>query len=171
MVSMGKRLAELLNELRALSHELIPRNLGDMSLVGPIRDLIEDFNEKANFQITFAERHIPAKLPPAIMIALFRLLQESLSNITKHADASHVSVTLTGHEQGIELTVKDDGIGFDPDILSIRRKSVGIIGMKERLRLLGGTIKIISQPCQGTMVVFSIPYPADIGRTPSSLQT
>ena len=157
MASMGKRLAELLSELRSLSHELIPRNLGDVSLVGPIRELIEEFNEKAKFQVTFVERHTPEKLPSAIMIALFRLLQESLSNITKHADATHVSVTLTGHEQGIELTVKDDGIGFDPDILSIRRKSVGIIGMKERLRLLGGTIKIISQSGQGTTIVFSIP--------------
>jgi signal transduction histidine kinase len=101
---------------------------------------------------------VPEKIPSAIMTTLFRLLQESLSNITKHAKAKHVFVTLVGTEQGIELTVQDDGVGFDPDLLSKKRKSVGILGMKERLRLLGGTMQIDSRPDQGTTLTFTIPF-------------
>ncbi len=157
MASMSKKLTELLSELRSLSHELMPRNLGDVSLIGPMRELIDEFHEKADFKVTFSERGVPEKISSAIMTTLFRLLQESLSNITKHAKAKHVFVTLVGTEQGIELTVQDDGVGFDPALVSGKRKSVGILGMKERLRLLGGTMEIDSRPNQGTTLTFTIP--------------
>jgi PAS domain S-box-containing protein len=159
MASMSKKLTDLLGELRSLSHELVPRNLGDVSLIGPMRELIGEFHEKADFQVTFSERNVPEKIPPAVMTTLFRLLQESLSNITKHAKAKHVCVTLIGIEQGIALTVQDDGIGFDPALVSGKRKSVGILGMKERLRLLGGTMMIDSRPNEGTTLTFTIPLP------------
>lgn len=159
MTSMSKRLVELLSELRSLSHELIPRNLGDVSLVGPIRELIGEFHEKAAFQVTFFERGIPEKLPSAIMTTLFRLLQESLTNIAKHADAKHVFVALIGIEGAIELTVKDDGVGFDPALVPGKRTSVGIVGMKERVRLLGGSMKIDSRPDHGTTLTFTAPLP------------
>ncbi len=159
MALMSKRLAELLSELRSLSHELIPRNLGDVSLVGPIRELIGEFHEKADFEVAFSEQGVPAKLPSAIMTTLFRLLQESLSNISRHANAKHVVVTLMGIERGIELTVKDDGIGFDPTLVSGKRRSVGIVGMKERLRLLGGTMQINSRPNYGTTLTFTVSLP------------
>jgi PAS domain S-box-containing protein len=157
MASMSKKLTDLLSELRSLSHELMPRNLGDVSLTGPMRELIGEFDQKADFQVTFSDRSVPEKIPSAIMTTLFRLLQESLSNITKHAKAKHVFVTLVGTEQGIELAVQDDGIGFDPALVSGKRKSVGILGMQERLRLLGGTMQIDSRPNQGTTLTFTIP--------------
>ena len=108
--------------------------------------------------MTFSDRSVPEKIPSAIMTTLFRLLQESLSNITKHAKAKHVFVTVVGNEQGIELTVQDDGVGFDPALVSGKRKSVGILGMKERLRLLGGTMKIDSRQNEGTTLIFMIPF-------------
>ncbi len=157
MTSISARLAELLRDLRELSHELLPRNLGDVSLVGPLRELIEEFNGKAGFQITLSERDVPEKLPPVVMTALFRLLQESLSNVMKHAHAKQVSVVLAGMERRIELTVADDGIGFDPGRMSDERKAVGIVGMKERVRPLGGTVTIDSGPDHGTTIIFSIP--------------
>lgn len=157
VASMSKKLTELLSELRSLSHELMPRNLGDVSLIGPMRELIGEFHEKADFQVTFSERSVPEKIPSTIMTTLFRLLQESLSNITKHAKANYVFVTLVGTEQGIELTVQDDGVGFDPAFVSGKRKSVGMLGMKERLRLLGGTMQIDSRPNHGTTLTFTIP--------------
>lgn len=157
MASMSKKLTELLSELRSLSHELMPRNLGEVSLIGPIRELIGEFHEKADFHVTFTDHSVPEKLPSAIMTTVFRLLQESLSNITKHAKAKHVFVTLVGSQQGIELTVQDDGVGFDPALVSGKRKSVGILGMKERLRPLGGTMQIDSRPNHGTTLTFTIP--------------
>ncbi len=157
ITSMSGKLMDILKDLRALSHDLLPRNLGDISLLIPIRGLIEEYNGKAQFTVEFEERDVPNELPPAVMTALFRLLQESLSNVTKHANAQRVTVSLKGTEQGIELVVADDGVGFEPTLVPSGRKSVGIIGMKERVRPLGGTVTISSQPGQGTRVTFSIP--------------
>jgi two-component system sensor histidine kinase NreB len=100
------------------------------------------------------------KIPTGTMTTIFRLLQESLCNVVKHANAKHVAVTLRGTERGeIELAVVDDGIGFDPSHACEGQKGMGIVGMRERARLVGGTVKIVSQPGQGTMIVFSIPLP------------
>lgn len=153
---MGEKLSQLLNDFRTISHNLLPRNLGD-SLVGPIRDLVREFSGRSGFEITFLERDVPANIPPNIMTTVFRLLQESLCNILKHAEAKHVAVTLGGTDTGIELVVADDGIGFDPVRARGAQKGVGIVGMRERVRPLGGVVKIISEPNQGTTIVFSIP--------------
>ena len=156
--AMSHNLSTILSEFRALSHELLPRNLGDTSLVGPIRDLIKEFNGKAGFEIKFFERAVPANIPPGTMTMIFRLLQESLSNITKHANATHVAVTLAGSGQGeVELVVADDGIGFDTARAWDGRQQIGIIGMRERVRLAGGTMKIDSRPNHGTTLTFTVP--------------
>jgi two-component system sensor histidine kinase NreB len=156
--AMGHNLSTLLNEFRALSHELLPRNLGDTSLAGPIRDLIKEFNGKAGFEIKFLEQAVPAKIPPGTMTTIFRLLQECLSNITKHANATHVAVTLAGSGKGeVELVVMDDGVGFDTTRAWDGRKEMGIIGMRERVRLAGGTMKIDSRPNHGTTLTFTVP--------------
>ena len=92
------------------------------------------------------------------MTTICGLLQESLCNVLKHAKAKHVAVTLGETEQGeVELVVTDDGIGFDPTRAWDGQRGMGIVGMRERARLLGGTFKIASEPCQGTTVTFSIP--------------
>lgn len=157
LTAMSHNLSAILSEFRALSHELLPRNLGERSLAGPIRDLVKEFNGKAGFEIEFIEQAVPAKIPPDTMTTIFRLLQESLSNITKHANATHVTVTLAGTGQGAELIVVDDGSGFDTARAWDGQKGMGIVGMRERVRLIGGTAKIISLPGQGTTIIFSIP--------------
>ncbi|HEU5092238.1 MAG TPA: ATP-binding protein, partial [Nitrospira sp.] len=147
-------------DFRTLSHDLFPRNLGEVSLSGPIRDLIGEFKGKGGFEINFFERDVPMKMPSGTMTTIFRLLQESLCNVVKHANATHVAVTLAGTGQGgVELVVMDDGIGFDTARTSDGQKGMGIVGMRERVRLVGGTVKIISQPNHGTTIVFSIPLP------------
>jgi PAS domain S-box-containing protein len=157
---MSEKLKALLDDFRTLSHDLFPRNLGEVSLAGPIRDLIREFKGKDGFEINFFERDVPMKIPSSTMTTIFRLLQESLCNVVKHANATHVAVTLAGTGQGgVELVVMDDGIGFDTAPAWDGQKGMGIIGMRERARLVGGTVKIISQPSQGTTIVFSIPLP------------
>lgn len=157
---MSEKLSDLLNDFRTLSHDLLPRNLGDVSLVGPIRDLVREFSGKAGFDLTFVEQPVREKIPSDIMTAVFRLLQESLSNIVKHAKAKQVVVTLGGTDEGIELVVTDDGVGFDPTRDRTVQKGMGLVGMRERVRPLGGTVKIISRPDQGTTIAFSIPCPS-----------
>jgi PAS domain S-box-containing protein len=159
LTAMSQKLADLLSDFRSLSHELLPRNLGDKSLIAPIRDLIGEFSGKAGFEVKFVEPHVAPVIPPPIMTALFRLLQESLSNIAKHANAKRVTVTLTGTNHTVELHVTDDGVGFDPVLVPSKREATGIVGMRERLRPFGGTVHIISRPGQGATVTSSVPLP------------
>ena len=159
LTAMSQKLADILRNFRALSHELLPRNLGDRSLIAPIRDLIGEFSGKAGFEVKFVEPHVAPVIPPPIMTALFRLLQESLSNIAKHANAKRVTVTLTGTNHTVELHVTDDGVGFDPELVPAKREATGIVGMRERLRPFGGTVHIISRPGQGATVTSSVPLP------------
>lgn len=158
LTAMGQKLTNILNDFRSLSHSLLPRSLGDTSLAVPIRQLIKEFSAKAGFQIEFSEEAVPATLHAEFMTTMYRLLQESLCNIVKHANAKHVTVTLagTGH-RGVELMVVDDGVGFDPTRAWDGQKGMGIVGMRERLRLVGGTLKLISQPGQGTTVICRVP--------------
>jgi signal transduction histidine kinase len=128
-------------------------------LIAPIRDLIGEFSGKAGFEVKFVEPHVAPVIPPPIMTALFRLLQESLSNIAKHANAKRVTVTLTGTNHTVELHVTDDGVGFDPELVPAKREATGIVGMRERLRPFGGTVHIISRPGQGATVTSSVPLP------------
>lgn len=158
LTAMGQKLTDILNDIRTLSHNLLPRSLGDTSLAVTIRQLIKEFSDKAGFQIQFSEEAVPAKLHPEVMTTIYRLLQESLCNIVKHANASLVTVRLTGTGQGgVELVVVDDGVGFDPTRAWDGQKGTGILGMRERLRLVEGTVKLISQPGQGTTVIFRVP--------------
>ncbi len=159
LTAMSQKLADILSDFRSLSHELLPRNLGDKSLIAPIRDLIGEFSGKAGFEVKFVEPHVAPVIPPPIMTALFRLLQESLTNIAKHANAKRVTVTLTGTHQTVELHVTDDGVGFDPGLLPTKREATGIVGMRERLRSFGGTVHIVSRPGQGATVTSSVPLP------------
>ena len=158
LTAMGQKCTDILNDFRALSHSLLPRSLGDTPLAVTIRQLIKEFSDKAGFQIEFSEETVPATLQAEFMTTMYRLLQESLCNIVKHANAKHVTVTLagTGH-RGVELMVVDDGVGFDPTRAWDGQKGMGIVGMRERLRLVGGTLKLISQPGQGTTVIFRVP--------------
>jgi len=159
LTAMSQKLADILGDFRSLSHELLPRNFGDKSLIAPIRDLIGEFSGKAGFEVKFVEPHVALIIPPSIMTALFRLLQESLSNVAKHANAKRVTVTLGGTHQTVELQVTDDGVGFDPGLLPAKRDATGIVGMRERLRPFGGTVRIISRPGQGATVISSVPLP------------
>lgn len=160
VTAMSQKLSGILNDFRTLSHGLLPRSLGNVPLDVSIRHLLNEFVDKAGFEITFLEKAVAKNLQSDTLTTMYRLLQESLCNIVKHANAKHVTVTLAGTGQGgVELIVVDDGVGFDPARTWDGQKGMGIIGMRERLRLVGGTLKIMSQPGQGTTVICSIPEP------------
>lgn len=158
LTAMNQELSGILNDFHTLSHELTPPNLGDTSLVVSIRNLINEFGGKVGFKIECFDKDVPANIPTGTMTTVFCLLQESFTNIVKHANAKHVAVTLRGTERGgVELVVTDDGDGLDTACVWEGQQGMGIVGMRERVRLVGGTIKIISQPGQGTTLVFSVP--------------
>jgi signal transduction histidine kinase len=95
-------------------------------------------------------------LPPSTATALFRILQESLTNIVRHANASEVNVSLFINSEVIILNISDNGVGFNPETIN-KKKTLGILGMQERTLALGGSYKISSAEGQGTAVEVVIP--------------
>ena len=123
-----------------------------------MRTYVSEFTEYANLDVDFKEQNVPAHLPMPITICLYRLLQESLGNIRKHAKANRVQVFLSGGNHQIELSVSDDGSGFT---FSNSNKGLGLTSMQERVRPLRGQVTIDSKPDRGTVVSVKIPLPCE----------
>jgi PAS domain S-box-containing protein len=154
---LKQQLTEILDDFRHLSHELHPRHLDTVPLGSSMRSHIKELAEHTGLRIDFQERDVHKELPLSIVISLYRLLQESLANIRKHACATHVSVTLSGGPHHVELLVADNGSGFDLGAVATSGKGLGLTSMQERVRPLGGRVAITSRPGHGTKLTISIP--------------
>ncbi len=140
----------LSQDVHRLSHELHPATLEQLGLVAAARALCAEFSKKQGVAVYFTENDVPSRLPEHLSLCLYRILQESLQNIAKHSEASVVKVELDRGLDGVQLRVEDDGIGFDPE--NHGQGGLGLLSMRERLRLVGGSIRIDSAPSQGTKV-------------------
>lgn len=154
---MAEQLSQILRDFRTLSHELHPRNLDDLSLATSARRLLDEVGEQAQFTTAFHEVDVPEKLPSTLTTCLYRLLQENLTNISKHAAATHVDVSLKGSGDAIHLTISDNGQGFNAEAVLRDRRGIGLVGMQERIRPLNGTVRVDSRPGMGTTVSVSVP--------------
>jgi signal transduction histidine kinase len=154
--------ADSLRELQRLMTDLRPSHLDDLGLSAALRWYAGKIEERYAFKVRINISGYEHALDEAAKIATFRIVQEAINNIIKHAEARHVEVELAFGEQGIRVSVRDDGRGFDlqriQQIQSSSRPSLGLAGMQERAALLGGTVSIQSRPGQGTMVEGYIPY-------------
>jgi PAS domain S-box-containing protein len=158
MISFKHKLGDLLADFRHLTHELHPRHLDTVSLACSMRTHIKEFVEYTNLDVNFEEQDVPSPLPMPITICMYRLLQESLGNIRKHANAKRVDVALSGGNKQLELRVADNGSGFnDAD----DKKGLGLTSMQERVRPLRGHVTIDSRPGKGTVVSVTIPLPSE----------
>jgi signal transduction histidine kinase/ABC-type uncharacterized transport system substrate-binding protein len=143
-------------EVNRLSHQLHSSALDLLGLVPALRGLAQDFSRVHGLPVRFSSDELGA-ISPDVELCLFRVAQEALSNVVKHSGASHAEVRLCGANgcKSIRLTVDDDGKGFDP--AKIQTDSLGIISMRERLRLVGGELRIVSGRPAGTRVEVSVP--------------
>lgn len=151
---------QLLGQLRQLSHDLRPPMLDDLGLVPTLRWYIENYGKRLKIQTHYEAIGFREKLNAEIETALYRVIQEALTNIAKHAQADEVDIRLNRVDSAITVTVTDNGVGFDPqDILNmdIQKRGFGIMGMQERVSSLGGRIDILSRPAVGTQVAIEIP--------------
>jgi two-component system, chemotaxis family, CheB/CheR fusion protein len=149
-------IAALSEDVRKLSHTLHPSVLDDLGVASGIRSLAEDFRERENMIVNVTAQNVPANLPSAITIGLYRITQEALRNVSKHAGRTHVKVLLKGSDSSLRLQVIDAGHGFD---LKARRSGLGLISMEERARLMQGTFAVESEPGDGTRITVEIPWP------------
>jgi two-component system CheB/CheR fusion protein len=149
------RVSELSEEVRRISKGLHPSVLEDLGLAEALRQLVRDFGEREGMLVTFADRAVPAVIPVGPAAALYRIAQEALRNVAKHAGKTHVKVTLVGIDRVLQLSVRDLGEGFD--IGEVRGRGLGLVSMEERARWAGGSLRIESTPGEGTSVEAEIP--------------
>jgi PAS domain S-box-containing protein len=145
-------------QLRRLSHELRPVILDDFGLVAALEFLAQGVSQRTALIIT-VESTIEGRLSAVVETALYRILQETLTNVSKHARAKRVCVRLHEDVRTISCSVEDDGIGFDASAVCHNRDKtgLGLIGIRERLAALGGALSIVSAPGRGTTVEVTIP--------------
>jgi PAS domain S-box-containing protein len=151
-----------ITSVRDLSYDLRPPGLDDMGLGPALSMYCDDFSEKSGVQVDFTSAGIDNfTLDPDIQIHIYRLIQEGLNNIRKHADASRAVVKLVGSFPNIILRIKDNGKGFDVAERarsSDSRKRMGLRSMAERVNLLNGRMTVESRPMQGTKIDIKFPY-------------
>jgi PAS domain S-box-containing protein len=146
-------------DARNLAYELHPSILDDLGLAASLRDLCQRFSSRAKdvfLRSTGIALTIP--VPREVASCIYRVAQESLQNIYKHARATRVSVALALRKGAVVLTIADNGAGFDPQAAKGRR-GLGLIGMEERAHLVNGTLSITSSPGHGTRMVLNVPLP------------
>jgi len=164
---------QTLMAMRQLSMDLRPTMLDDLGLIPTLRWYIQNFSSRLNIYSDFKAIGFEEKLPPQIETAFYRIVQEALNNISKHAEASQVEISLEQRDSTIYASIIDNGRGFDLDKVlhpESPGRGFGIIGMQERVSLLGGKIDIQSSPGCGTRIHIKVPYPkgADEGEKNTS---
>jgi len=156
--ALQARVVKASAETRHIAYQLHPSILDDLGIVASLRSLCTEFSQRlSDVEVNFTGDVLPGtSVSREVTSCIYRVAQESLQNITNHANAKHVSITFSLRGRAIELTITDDGAGFDID--SIRgRGGLGLIGMEERARLVDGELSIASKPGQGTRLVLHVP--------------
>lgn len=156
--------ADSLHELQRLIADLRPSHLDDLGLPAALRWYAGIVQERTGLKIMVAIEGDEFPISSALKIAIFRIVQEALNNITKHAEAKDVYIELEYRPRDVVVSVRDDGVGFDFDTVRLsraRRPSLGLAGMQERAALMGGEVSIQSSPGQGTLVEAKLPLQSE----------
>ena len=148
------QVVQALQDVRALAVELRPSALDDFGLVPALERLAETFQARSGLE-TLVQANLNGRLPPEVETVLYRVVQEALTNIVKHAGAEHVSIVIRSREKSVAATIDDDGRGFTAE--DVRAEALGILGMRERLALVGGTLEVESSRDSGTTIAAQVP--------------
>jgi signal transduction histidine kinase len=144
-----------LQDVRALAVQLRPKALDDFGLVPALERLVQTFSEATAISVELEAQLGESRLPAEVETTLYRIIQEALTNVVKHAEAKSVSVLLVRRESAVTAVIEDDGRGFDPT--NTREDGLGLLGMRERVELHDGQLKIEASPEAGTTLVIEMP--------------
>jgi PAS domain S-box-containing protein len=143
--------------VRRIATELRPSILDDLGLVAAMEWQSEEFERRSGIRTDFKSNVSSATVPADLATSIFRIYQESLTNVMRHADATKVSASLQINNEDVRLNISDDGKGFVVEEIA-NKKTLGLMGMRERATLLGGSYEIISEPEDGTSVNIIVPF-------------
>lgn len=152
--AVGDAIDAICNDVRNLSHEISPSDLTFIGFENAASDLAISLSEQTSLNIDFNSYNFPDQLDENIETQLYRVLQEALNNIIKHAEAKQIDIQLIGHEKHTTITIEDDGIGLN---LSKANMGLGLKNMMSRIQQIGGHIEIDSTLYKGTSIIISIP--------------
>jgi signal transduction histidine kinase len=151
-------LVGLSEDVHALAYRLHPSVIEDLGLVEALRAECDRVARQEPLRVDLDSSAVPVQLPADLSIGLFRIAQEALRNVVRHAKATRVEVSLQRKDGGLVLAVRDDGAGFD-ELRKGNRVSLGLASMRERTRVLGGKLDVRSRPSRGTEIVAWVPLP------------
>lgn len=158
--SLQDNASELSEDVRRLAYQHHPSMLDDLGLVVALRRLTDDVAQRSGLAVTFAADRVPDRLDPAIATGCYRIAQECLTNVVRHAQATAVTVALQGDPGAVTLSVTDNGVGFAPRSAEgpeAAARGLGMVSMQERANALGGTLRVLSEPGRGTTIRVQIP--------------
>ena len=151
------RIRELSRDMNNLAHQLHPSYLETLGLTTAIQGFCRDFSKQHEITVDFeADKIISSDMPANVSLCLFRIVQEGLQNVAKHSRTKACKVELTVEQEGIVLRIIDAGVGFDPASPG-HKDGLGLISMRERLRLVNGSIQLVSSPKHGTRLEVRVP--------------
>jgi PAS domain S-box-containing protein len=156
VLEIGKRASEICGDIQAISHRLHSSKLQYLGIAAAAKIFCKEFSEHEKLEIDFNSVDIPPAVPDNISLCLFRVLQEALHNAAKHSGVSRLEVNMRAASSEIQLTIRDRGVGFDPEEVS-KRRGLGLISIRERVGLVGGTFSILSKPQSGTEIRVRVP--------------
>lgn len=159
-VKLREMLGQAAEEVQRISRNLRPSILDELGLAAVLHDTSMEFAERTGVSVDLARVQLTARLSASTELTLYRILQEALRNVEKHARAHHVSVCLKQQGDFVQLAIIDDGIGFDPGHLQTKRNErggLGLLGVRERATYVGGALEVKSAPRAGTEIVVRIP--------------
>jgi signal transduction histidine kinase len=154
-----------LEELHRLIFDLRPSVLDDLGLLSAIRWYAERHLEPRGIAVRCEFAGFGSRLMPELETALFRVTQEAITNIAKHSGAETVLIQCLQRDDRISIEIEDDGKGFDPASLpppAARERGLGLLGMRERIELFGGTLELDSSPGRGTRIVVNVPVVQEV---------
>ena len=155
--SVLKGLEELSDDVRYMAYRFHPSILDDLGLKAALQRLLDDFSSRTGVKTLFVHQPLDNQLDKTSSTALYRVVQECLSNIARHAKASRVEVEVTVEEEGVVVVVRDDGRGFDQLAVDRVEGGLGLLNMRERLLAVQGSCEIESSPGRGTTVSMYVP--------------
>jgi len=150
LLSLRDRVAEVSNDIRRVAYQLHPSILDHLGLSVALRSYCTEFSKREGIKVRFTSERLPEAVPEDLALCLYRVTQESLRNVAKHASAKSAAVALKMDGDRLHLSIRDNGIGFDTNAKS--QGGIGLLSIKERVRLVDGEFKLKSQNGQGARI-------------------